>query len=76
MNRCDEHARRLDSIEEFLRCMHKYAKRSGNATLLGVAGLLVTVLVAIITGYFQLAAARAEIRKDCPQQCDARSASR
>ena len=67
MNRCDEHAKRLQSIEEFLRAMHRSAKRSGTATLLSVLGMFVTLLVAIIAGFFQVAAARQDIQKDCPR---------
>ena len=67
MSLCDEHARRLQSIEEFLRVMHRSAKRSSTATLLTVVGMFVTVLVTVVAGFFQLAAARAELRKDLSQ---------
>jgi hypothetical protein len=59
--RCDEHADRLLSIEHFLRGL----KRSGNATLVAVLGVLGAVIAAAVAGWFQLEAARADIRTDC-----------
>jgi hypothetical protein len=61
MSRCDDHADRLLSIETFLRGL----RRSGNATLVAVLGVLGAVIAAAVTGWYQLEAARVEIRTDC-----------
>jgi hypothetical protein len=52
--RCDEHADRLLSIEHFLR-----------AILISVIGVFGTVVAAAVAGWFQLEAARVDIRTDC-----------
>lgn len=65
MSRCDDHANQLLMINRHLLTL----KRASGATLVAVIGGMATIITALVAGYFQLIATRAELSKDCPAHC-------